>query len=679
MGTDAQEQLLTEFKLKIKKLEEENHLLKEQLLEYDFLQSKAQAQAAELEIQNDELIATRYELEIQNSELIQSKNEIEELLSKFNVLFNFAPVGLMLVDTEFNILQLNSEMKSILSLDSDLNLKLNLRDLISTNDVNFLLDLINNPQEKTSDSAVAIFINRKNQIKYLKLGINKLEGQIQNTLHYLIAALDITEMRLTRLELQKSEQKFHSIFDQSPIGIYRSTPDGRLLLANKALVKMLGYQTMEEIINLNLESKDYPIAEGRDAFKQKMLKFGEIKGEKSVWHQKNGTSIIIRENSKAIRGVGGEIEYYEGTVEDITVEENLQNTLNAIIKAVPDLLIIIDENGIYQSIYTSNPELLYAPAEKLIGKSLFEVFPESIAYYFDKAVKFALETNTPQIITYELDTLSGKKYFEAHLSPTTNPISDGKKLVIFLARDITSRKQIEIDLLKSNHEKDLFFSIIGYDLREPITALITTSDIFTNYYDKLQPDQVKNYVLQMSNEIYSVKNLLDNLLEWSKSQAGKLDFLPEITDINNIIKDSIAVYINQAKSKDIEIVSNISPKTYCQIDRFMISSVIRNLLSNAIKYSLNNSKIIISSQEVDDFIQINIQDFGQGIPPQKMKYLFDFDESLLLGTQKRRLAGLGLSICKSFVESNKGKIWAESTFGKGAIFSFTVPKANVVS
>ncbi len=677
MEKESIEQLVAEYKIKVEKLEEQNQFLKEQLLEYEFLQQKAQSQAIELELQNDELIATRYELELQNEELNQGKQELEKLLNKFNILFNFAPVGLLLIDEDYNTLQVNQEMEKILARPSNLLISKNLKTLLSENDINYIETLIKEPNNSSSESSVVKFINHKNETKYLKIGISKLDGKIENSVHYLIAALDITEMRLARLELQKSEQKFHGIFDQSPIGIYRSTPDGRLLMANNSLIKMLGYQTMEEAINLNLESKDYPIAEGRESFKQKMLQLGEIKGEKSIWHHKDGSFLIVRENSKAIRGINGEIEYYEGTIEDITVEENLQDTLNAIIKAIPDLLIIVDEDGIYHSIYTSNPELLYAPAETLIGKSVYDVFPEPIANYFDKAVKFAIETNTPQIITYELDTLSGKKYFEAHLSSTSTPIKNGKKLVVFLGRDITSRKQIEIDLVKSNHEKDLFFSIIGYDLREPITALITTSDIFTNYYDKLEPEQVRNYVMQMSNEIYSVKNLLDNLLDWSKSQAGKMDFLPEITDINNIINDSIAVYINQAKSKNVEIISTVEPKTYCSIDRFMISSVVRNLLSNAIKYSFNEGKIIISSQEIDNDIQINVQDFGQGIPPEKINYLFDFDESLLLGTQKRRLAGLGLSICKNFVESNKGKISVESTFGKGSLFSFTVPKAQL--
>ncbi len=671
------EQILAEYQERIQKLEEENLLLNERLLEYNYLQDKAQTQAAELELQNDELIATRYELELQNEELIISKQEIEVLLNKFNLLFQFAPIGLLLLDDNFEIKQTNEAIEKILGKQSNLLINTSLKDLLSAADFDFIRNLISEPNKHTSEFSIVKHINQKHENKYIKIDFSKLDDKFNKSTHYLLAVSDVTETRLAKIELQKSEQKFHSIFDQSPIGIYRTTPEGKLLMANNALVKMLGYQSIEEAINLNLESKDYPIAEGRESFKQKMLKFGEIKGEKSIWHHKNGSSIIVRENSKAIRGINGEIEYYEGTIEDITIEENLQDTLNAIIKAIPDLLIIVDEDGIYQSVYTSNPELLYAPIDQVIGKNSSEVFPKETADYFNKSVKQALEYNMPQIITYELEALSGFKFFEAIISPISTPNSNGKKLVVFLTRDITSRKQIEIDLVKSNHEKDLFFSIIGYDLREPITALITTSDIFTNYYDKLQPEQVKNYVMQMSNEIYSVKNLLDNLLEWSKAQAGKLDFLLEITDINNIVQDSIGVYINQAKSKDIEIISTIVPKTYCIIDRFMISSVVRNLLSNAVKYSLNNSKIIISSDDIGDFIQIHIQDFGQGIPHKKMKHLFDFDDSLLLGTQKRRLAGLGLSICKTFVERNKGKITVESTFGKGSKFSFTVAKAQL--
>jgi signal transduction histidine kinase len=167
-------------------------------------------------------------------------------------------------------------------------------------------------------------------------------------------------------------------------------------------------------------------------------------------------------------------------------------------------------------------------------------------------------------------------------------------------------------------------------------------------------------------------------MDWSKSQSGKLEFVPELTDLYNLTEGAILVYLNLAKNKNLKIVSSIHPKTYCFVDRFMISSVLRNLIANAIKYSYPNTIINISIEEFDTSFKISIHDYGVGIEESKLSNIFDESDAYNLGIERKRTQGLGLHISKKFVERNNGKISIESEYGKWTKISFTVPKPTTL-
>lgn len=668
--------LIKQLESEIERLKIDNINLNNEIAELSFLRQKSQSQAVELELQNEELTSIRYELELQNEELLRSKTEIEKLLNKSNILFNFAPVGFLLLNNEFEIVEVNKSFTEIISLPSESILHRKVDEVLGMQ----ILDIIKKyKQEKFIPEKLVIEIqSSSSDSKYLRVDIRILENVFESHRHYLLSLVDVTETRKYQLALKESEEKFRSIFEQTPVGVYRSTPDGRLILANPKLVSMLGYNSVEDLYKLDLESKDYPLQEGRSEFKRIMEQVGEMVAAKAIWYQKDGNSIVVRESAKAIKDDKGNISYYQGVVEDITNEEYLRDQIEAIIKTIPDLLIYMDEDGKYLDIFTSNPDLLVLPKEYVINKNIYDIFDKNLADYFFKSIRSAIKENKVIIISYEVETIKGRKSFEASINPVKMKHPSGKRTVVTLARDVSDRKKIEIDLVKSNYEKDLFFSIIGYDLREPITSLITTADIFTNYYEKLAPEQIKEYIFQLSEEIYVVKNLIDNLLDWSKSQTGKLDFTPELTDLYNLVENSLLIYKNQATSKNILLHSSVQPKTYCKCDRFMISSVIRNLLSNAMKYSFPNSKIEIDISKDELFYYVSIRDFGQGIAEDKLKHIFEDNELYILGFSKRRIPGLGLHICKNFVERNNGTITVQSKLGEGTTFTFSVPIAQEI-
>lgn len=668
--------LIKQLESEIERLKVDNINLNNEIAELSFLRQKSNSQAVELELQNEELTSIRYELELQNEELHRSKTEIEKLLNKSNILFNFAPVGFLLLNNDFEIVEVNKSFTEIVSLPADSILNKKVDEVLGMQ----IVDVIRQyKQEKLIPEKLVIEIQcSSTETKFLRVDIRILENVFESFRHYLLSFVDVSETRKYQLALKESEEKFRSIFEQTPVGVYRSTPEGKIILANPKLVSMLGYNSVDELYALDLESQDYPLQEGRAEFKKIMEEVGEMVAAKAIWYHKDGNSIVVRESAKAFKDEKGNILYYEGVVEDISNEEYLREQIEAIIKTIPDLLIYMDEDGKYLDLFTSNPDLLVLPKENVINKSVYDIFNKDLADYFLKSIKTAIKENKVIIISYEVETPGGLKSFEASITPVKIKHSSGKRTVVTLARDVSDRKQIEIDLVKSNYEKDLFFSIIGYDLREPITSLITTADIFTNYYEKLTPEQIKEYIFQLSEEIYVVKNLIDNLLDWSKSQTGKLDFNPELTDLYNLVENSLLIYKNQATSKNILLSSSVQPKTYCKCDRFMISSVIRNLLSNAMKYSFPNSKIELDISNDELYYYLSVRDYGQGISEEKLQHIFDDNELYILGFNKRRIPGLGLHICKNFIERNNGTISVQSKIGEGTTFTFSVPKAQVI-
>jgi signal transduction histidine kinase len=236
-------------------------------------------------------------------------------------------------------------------------------------------------------------------------------------------------------------------------------------------------------------------------------------------------------------------------------------------------------------------------------------------------------------------------------------------------------KQNDTQLRELNAAKDKFFSIIAHDLRSPFNSLIVGLDLLIQSYDTLSEDKKKEYLEMMKKTSYNTLNLLNNLLTWSRSQIGCLACNPDIIHVRNIAEETLVLMNKNAMNKNIRLINRIEENTLVYADMNMITTVVRNLVSNAVKYTTDGGTIIISAKEIGDTWEISISDSGVGIKPEYMRKLFriDFSHSTP-GTAREQGTGLGLNLCKEFVERNSGKIGVESEVGKGSRFYFTLPK-----
>jgi len=257
-------------------------------------------------------------------------------------------------------------------------------------------------------------------------------------------------------------------------------------------------------------------------------------------------------------------------------------------------------------------------------------------------------------------------------------------IVLLRNRTIANKvnEEINIKLEDSNEKlqvinstKDKFFSIIAHDLRSPLGAILSFSNLIEDECtSSKEVETVAEYNNYLNQSAHNLNSLLENLLEWSKSQLGNIKYQAETCDLSEIVLDNIEIQKLRAKEKSIEITTKLDKAIKIRADINMIDTVIRNLLSNAIKFSFPKSEIIVYHKIEGNFIHLSVQDQGMGISQSQQKKLFKIDSNLsTLGTNNETGTGLGLILCKEFVEKNGGRIWIDSEEDKGATFTFTIP------
>lgn len=367
-------------------------------------------------------------------------------------------------------------------------------------------------------------------------------------------------------------------------------------------------------------------------------------------------------------------------------EENLINSekrYRRLFESAKDGILILDaETG---KIVDVNPfliELLGFSKERFIEKAIWEIgfFKDVVANQNN-----FIELQQKNYIRYEdlpLETANGKKINVEFVSNVY--LVDNQKVIQCNIRDITERKHTEVivkktneELTKLNAEKDKFFSIIAHDLKSPFNGFLNLTELMADSTEKFSQAEFAEYSKSLNKAARILYKLLDNLLEWAQIQNGSIKFTPKDSDLFIIASQSIDTINQRAQQKRITIINEIGNNEKIYADEKMISSVLRNLISNAVKFTRTGGKIIVQSEQSNDTIKISVTDNGVGIPENDVKKLFKIEEKVSSkGTEGELSTGLGLLLCKEFIEMHSGKIWVESKENIGSTFYFTLPNVN---
>ncbi|MEI7725253.1 MAG: hybrid sensor histidine kinase/response regulator [Bacteroidota bacterium] len=230
------------------------------------------------------------------------------------------------------------------------------------------------------------------------------------------------------------------------------------------------------------------------------------------------------------------------------------------------------------------------------------------------------------------------------------------------------------ELIELNATKDKFFSIIAHDLRGPFTSLLGFTRMMEEDIFSMTHSEIHKIAVVLNKSTTNLFNLLENLLEWARMQRGITIFVPESFLLLEKINECILPTIDSAHRKNIELLLNIPDTMQVCADERMFEALVRNLTSNAVKFTPKGGKIIVSAKPSDNnFIEISIRDSGIGMNKEMIDNLFKLDElSGRKGTEGEPSTGLGLIICKDFIEKHGGRIWVDSEEGKGSTFYFTL-------
>ena len=235
-------------------------------------------------------------------------------------------------------------------------------------------------------------------------------------------------------------------------------------------------------------------------------------------------------------------------------------------------------------------------------------------------------------------------------------------------------------LKELNATKDKFFSIIAHDLKNPLQGLLSSAEVLNSYYDSFNEVKKKELIRRFYDSSQQFSALLKNLLTWSMSQQGKINLNPQKIDIADIIEENLDLIKESAGKKNITLSSQIERNAFVWADKNMLRTVLRNLLSNAVKFTNPGGEVRVQIHILENHARILVSDNGVGIPPQDIPNLFRVDVHISTrGTAGEKGTGLGLILCKEFVEKNNGTIDVESVPGEGTTFTTLLPLYRLIS
>jgi len=541
------------------------------------------------------------------------------------------------------------------------------------------------------------FISNK-EVKFIikngeeRIGIISMNKYLSgNEILLMTSGVDMTERRNLELKVKEKEQTLRRIALNIPLPFVTTNKDGEIIFANEQFNKLFGYNNTEikSIYDWFLQSCPDPDTEAM------YLRLKEI-----ITAYDPNSPIPTTKQEYSIKAKDGSIHMVElyftkdeervyTIFKDITEDRQSILQIKKLSKAIyqsPSSIVITDQKGIIEFVNPKFSEISGFSAVEAIGQNprFLSSGKTSLAFYNE------MWTTILSGNTWRSEILNKKKSGELYwedviISPVLN---EKNSIVNFIAikNDITEKKEAldalknsELALKEANATKDKFFSIIAHDLRNPIGTISSFAELLVTNYATMEEARRETILAQICSSSKATFNLLENLLNWAKSQVGKLTVNHDYFFVDNTLTEAIEALADQAKKKEISISTKLNKELKAYGDMDLFTTVVRNLVSNAIKFTPSGGEIKIQVITNEAYVEVSVADNGVGLDPQKLNSLFKLGESITTkGTENEKGSGMGLLIVKEFVEKNGGEIWVESYLNNGSTFTFSIPQAPIL-
>jgi PAS domain S-box-containing protein len=489
--------------------------------------------------------------------------------------------------------------------------------------------------------------------------------------------------------LYQSEERFRQTFEHSLIGMAIVSCSGKWLRVNESLCQFLGYSE-NELQAMTMQEITHPDDLEKSTRLLAMLNDGStenIKLEKRYIH-KDGSVIWVMLAATMLKDRSGEPVHYVSHMENITSRKEIERNLihseakyRAIFENVQDVFYQTDQEGYVTEISPSIDIYSGYSRADVIGRHVSDFY-----YYEDdrnRIVKLLQQEGS--VIDFEVRLKTRNEQLK-YASVNARIVKDQSGGIITEGsmRDVTARKfqenalkNLNAELQASNEQKNKLLSIIGHDLRNPISGGLQLLDLILMDVESSSTTEIHTYLSKMKQELGNANNLLEELLTWAKTQFDAFSFNPVYTaDLRSLLRNCVDKVLPMALNKGVALKLNVEEGAGITADVGMLETIIRNLVSNAIKFTVKGDQIKLRAFRVEAGIQFSVQDTGLGISPDIVKQLFNRNINYTTyGTSGEKGTGLGLNICYDFVAKHGGEIWVESVVGKGSTFNFTIPQS----
>ena len=497
---------------------------------------------------------------------------------------------------------------------------------------------------------------------------------------------DVTEQKQMEEILRASEAKYRHLHESMMDAFIQADMSGRIIESNGVFLNMLGYNEDEirDLTYLDITPKRWHDLTSRTMDQVLSRGYSDLY-EKEYW-RKDGTLVPVELRTLIFKGKDGNPSGIWAVVRDITerkkieqklitAKEEWEDTFNAITEII---FIHNSDDKIIRANKAYDQISGVSPAE-YVGRHYWEIFPKSSGT--GELCRKSAVSGKPGLEEIEIDSIG--KTFSVRMYPKFD--EEGKYLYsAHVMQDITeSKKVVEAEIMKetaeaANKAKSDFLANMSHELRTPLNAIIGFSELMSTGLGGPLTDQQKEYVADIFTSGQHLLSLINDILDLSKVEAGKMELQMSEFSIKKLLENSISLFKEKAYKQSLQMTFEIAEGLDTMTgDERKIRQVLFNLVSNATKFTPDGGKIhtVAALADDKDFLEFSVLDTGIGISREDQKKLFTpFQQVDVRLTREYKGTGLGLSLCKKLVELHGGRIWIESEADKGSRFIFVIPR-----
>jgi PAS domain S-box-containing protein len=610
---------------------------------------------------------------ITEKKLIESEGRLSAILRNNST-------AILVIQPDNIIAMVNDEFCHMTGFTKEEIVGFNWIDVITSSDRDRLIELkkqkLLNP-EKVPDKIEFSFYRRDGELRHGLLYTTRIES-IGNII---ASFIDITPIRNSEDAARRQADLLELAYDS----IITRNMNMQITYWNKGAAVKYGWTSEEahgKIIHELLNTVfPMPLEEIYSILAQKGFWEGEL-----IQSVKNGSKIVVESRWQLQKDKDNQPQAVLEINKDITKRKNAEEALKvseenfrALIENMGEGVGIMNDEEIFLFANPAAEKLFGVQKGELPGLCLIDFLkPEAI-----EQIKRETEKRSKGEISTYILTICPRDNTMKEILVTATPRFEGPDFTgtFGIFRDITENmnteaalKENEARLNELNVTKDKFFSIIAHDLRNHFNAVLGLLNLLLEDYQRFDKERIEKMLRMLADHSKQTYSLLENLLMWASSQSGRIELNPTMLNLYNLVNENTVLYKEQSEHKKQELRNSVPDPSVVFADITTLNLVVRNLLSNAIKFTPEGGIITVSARQLNGYIEVSISDTGVGISENNLNSIFKIENKTSTpGTNKESGSGLGLILCREFVEKNGGKIWVESNIGKGSTFTFTLP------